>query len=54
LYVIEDIYFDCRPETILDHITWGSWAALPVGRGLGGAYCECGCGGGEVLLVGLK
>lgn len=52
LYVIEDIHFDCRPETILDHITWGKWTAVPVGKGLGGAHCECGCGGGETLLIG--
>lgn len=51
-YAIEDIFEDCKPRTVLNHIQWGEWTAVPVGIGLGGAHCECGCRGGEVLLVG--
>ncbi len=51
-YVIEDIFEDCKPASVLDHIDWGVWTAEPVGIGLGGAHCECGCRGGEVLLTG--
>ena len=55
IYFIEDILFDCRPEKITEKINWGTWAALPVGFGLGRAHCECGgCNVGEVLLAGSR
>jgi len=53
-YVIEDIYPDCKPELIGNPICADGtfkWNAIPVGRGLGKAFCPCGCGGGEQLLV---
>lgn len=56
LYIIEDIFPDCKPELILNHIGWGKWTAEDCGMGLGKAVC--GCGGdyervhSEVLLVG--
>jgi Methyltransferase domain len=30
---------------------WYRWQAIPTGRGLGRAYCRCGCEGGEQLVV---
>ncbi len=58
IYVIEDIEPDCKPELIGDRITntFGSpphhwWQAIPTGRGLGRAYCRCGCETGEQLVV---
>ncbi len=56
LYVIEDIFPDCKPELILSKILWGKWTVEECGFGIGKAVC--GCGGdyervhGEVLLVG--
>jgi hypothetical protein len=55
-YVIEDIEPDCQPELIGNPIIselkrgW-VWYPIPTGRGLGRAYCRCGCEGGEQLVV---
>lgn len=55
VYVIEDIEPDCQPQLIGDPIVAGRkdfvWNAIPTGRGLGRAYCRCGCEGGEQLVV---
>jgi predicted O-methyltransferase YrrM len=54
VYVVEDIFPDCKPELIGDPITLGRayrWEAIPTGHGLGKAYCGCGCGTGEQLVV---
>jgi predicted O-methyltransferase YrrM len=54
MYVIEDIEPDCKPELIGHAITKYApyqWRAIPTGRGLGRAYCRCGCEGGENLVV---
>ncbi len=52
LYVIEDIYPDCIPSLIGNHVPPGySWEAIPCGIGLGKAHCGCGCGTGEQLIV---
>jgi hypothetical protein len=54
-YVIEDIEPDCRPELIGTPIVNGlegyAWYPIPTGRGIGRAYCRCGCEGGEQLVV---
>jgi len=53
-YVIEDLTIGCKPELVGDPICLDGtfkWDAIPVGRGLGKAFCPCGCGGGEQLLV---
>jgi len=53
-YVIEDLTIDCKPELVGNPICMDEtfkWHAIPVGRGLGKAFCPCGCGGGEQLLV---
>jgi methyltransferase family protein len=56
IYVIEDIEPDCQPgligKPILDKLPpFFSWQAIPTGRGLGRAYCRCGCEGGEQLVA---
>jgi hypothetical protein len=55
IYVIEDIEPDCQPQLIGEPITAKRsdyvWKALPTGRGLGRAYCRCGCETGEQLVV---
>jgi len=59
IYVVEDIYPDCKPELIgdpileltRDHGLSFRWEAVPTGRGLGKAHCGCGCGQGEQLVV---
>jgi hypothetical protein len=57
IYVIEDIEPDCKPELIGDPIVQAMstkdwmWTAIPTGRGLGQAFCRCGCEGGEQLVV---
>jgi hypothetical protein len=59
-YIIEDIEPDCQPELIslpiLDRLPHGyarffKWQAISTGRGLGRAYCRCGCETGEQLIV---
>jgi hypothetical protein len=55
IYVIEDIEPDCKPELIGIPIVAErrdyAWSAIPTGRGIGRAYCRCGCEGGEQLVV---
>lgn len=55
VYVIEDIEPDCKPELIGDLIVDGLesyvWTPISTGRGLGRAYCRCGCEGGEQLVT---
>jgi Methyltransferase domain len=55
IYVIEDIEPDCQPQLIGNPIVNGLkdyvWNPLPTGRGLGRAYCRCGCETGEQLVV---
>lgn len=54
IYVVEDIEPDCKPELIGDPITKEMpyrWHAIYTGRGLGRAYCRCGCETGENLVV---
>jgi hypothetical protein len=55
VYVIEDIEPDCKPQLIGNPIISGRggyiWNGLPTGRGIGRAYCRCGCEGGEQLVV---
>src|SRR5262249_9164436 len=58
LYVIEDIEPDCKPELIGDPIIAMvqegrpyCWRAIYTGRGIGRAYCRCGCDTGENLVV---
>jgi methyltransferase family protein len=52
IYVVEDLNIDCKPELIGDRVGGPfRWEAIPVGRGLGKAFCPCGCGGGEQLLI---
>jgi hypothetical protein len=59
VYVIEDIYPDCKPELIgapimnglRGHEPFLTWNPIPTGRGLGKAHCGCGCGTGEQLVV---
>lgn len=55
VYVIEDIEPDCQPQLIgkpiVDGLKDHVWNPLPTGRGLGRAYCRCGCEGGEQLVV---
>src|SRR5215831_3256083 len=44
VYVIEDIYPDCKPELIGNPICADGkfkWRAIPTGRGLGKAHCGC-------------
>jgi SAM-dependent methyltransferase len=57
VYVIEDIEPDCQPQLIGNPIVqnmptkeW-TWNPLPTGRGIGRAYCRCGCETGEQLVV---
>lgn len=51
-YVIEDLYYDCKPQRVGDRIIGPyRWKALDVGHGIGRAHCECGCGAGEQLLM---
>ena len=54
-YIVEDLNIDCKPELIGEPIVRAvagfEWTAIPTGRGLGKAFCMCGCGGGEQLLV---
>jgi hypothetical protein len=55
IYVIEDIEPDCQPDLIWDPILLERpefrVEIIPTGRGLGRAYCRCGCEGGEQLVV---
>jgi SAM-dependent methyltransferase len=55
LYVIEDIEPDCQPQLIgnpiVDKLKNYAWNPFLTGRGLGRAYCRCGCEGGERLIV---
>lgn len=55
VYVIEDIEPDCQPQLIGNPIIAErknfTWKAIPTGRGLGRAYCRCGCESGEQLVV---
>jgi hypothetical protein len=55
IYVIEDIEPDCQPQLIGNPITqksrYWTWNPLPTGRGIGRAYCRCGCETGEQLVV---
>ena len=61
IYVIEDIEPDCQPQLIGNPIVDGlmvndrrknyTWNPLPTGRGIGRAYCRCGCETGEQLVV---
>jgi Methyltransferase domain len=63
VYVIEDIEPDCQPQLIGNPIVQSmttrahpptcdyTWNPLPTGRGIGRAYCRCGCEGGEQLVV---
>lgn len=55
VYVIEDIEPDCKPELIGGPIVAGLknfiWDPIPTGRGLGRAYCRCGCETGEQLIA---
>jgi 8-demethyl-8-alpha-L-rhamnosyltetracenomycin-C 2'-O-methyltransferase len=54
IYVIEDIEPDCQPELIgvpiVKQLPY-RWRPIYTGRGLGRAYCRCGCDGGENLIV---
>jgi predicted O-methyltransferase YrrM len=59
VYVIEDIEPDCQPQLIgipiMDRMRgqepFLTWSPLPTGRGIGRAYCRCGCETGEQLVV---
>lgn len=54
VYVIEDIEPDCKPGLLGNAITEKTaftWRPVPTGRGLGRAYCRCGCETGEQLVV---
>jgi hypothetical protein len=55
IYVIEDIEPDCQPQLIGNPIVNKfkdyTWNPLPTGRGIGRAYCRCGCETGEQLVV---
>jgi hypothetical protein len=53
VYVLEDIWPDCRPHVLMDQMPDISWDVVPVGVGWGrAAHCECEFGGHpEVLLV---
>jgi hypothetical protein len=59
IYVIEDIEPDCQPQLIGTPIMDGmrgkepffTWNPIPTGRGIGRAYCRCGCETGEQLVV---
>jgi hypothetical protein len=54
IYVIEDIEPDCKPGLIgvpiVKQLPY-RWRPIYTGRGLGRAYCRCGCDGGENLVV---
>lgn len=52
VYVVEDLQVSCKPETIFEALPDGFFAiAVPCPGGVGTAYCVCGCGHPDNLIL---